>query len=76
MPGGGNTPDGTGYITSRDLMSAHRGSAGSTLQPATSEMRDLMSAQLGFLRGQPGTPQHELIASMSLWTMEFLARAA
>ena len=30
-----------------------------------------MRAQLGFLRGEPGTPQHEPIASMSLWTMDF-----
>ena len=30
-----------------------------------------MSAQLGFCAGECGTPQHELLASMSLWTMDF-----
>ena len=34
-------------------------------------MSHLMRAQRGFfVRGQPGTPQNELIASMSLWTAD------
>ena len=40
----------------KDLMSAHRGSAGSTRHPATSEMRDLMSDQLGFCAGSTRDP--------------------
>ena len=34
-------------------------------------MSHLMRAQRGFfMRGQPGTPQNELIASTSLWTTD------
>ena len=61
----------------RRLMSAHRGSAGSNPAPRNfrAETFAERSARI-FLRGQPGTPQHELIASMSLWTTEFPARAS
>ena len=43
-------------LEEKRLMSAHRGSAGSTRHPATSEMRDLMSAQLGFCAGSTRDP--------------------
>ena len=43
-------------LEERRLMSAHRGSAGSGRHPATSEMRDLMSAQLGFCAGSTRDP--------------------
>ena len=43
-------------LEERRLMSAHRGSAGSTWHPATSEMRDLMGAQLGFCAGSKRDP--------------------
>ena len=43
-------------LEERRLMSAHRGRAGSGRHPATSEMRDLMGAQLGFCAGSTLDP--------------------